>query len=463
MGSLRLGEIRSALARLEGEGSVLQCHVGDDPADRYCARHLLMRIHAAMRDRSRRSVETFSAEQLMRFLVSWQHVGPGHRLVGPGGLGEVIEQLQGVEAAVEAWESAILPARVAAYQRPLLDELCSRGEVGFGRLALRAGETGGAGTGPLPRPMAGGRRPGATPSPATPIGMFRREDLGWLLAAIRAGATPELPTVGAAADVIEALGERGALFLTDLCSVTGRMPIEVADALWDGIARGLVTADGFQAVRSLLGGRARLGNLVREQPAGSAVGRRGLPRPGRSRARVRPALTGGRWSLLDRGLPVEPIGDAGVTGSLGRADYEPDELAEALAGQLLARWGVVFRDLVARELIGIGWREILWALRRLEARGLVRGGRFVAGFTGEQFALPEAYEQLRAVAKSAPEGHTVRLSAADPLNLTGVILPGGRVPAVRNRTITITDGVVAEDAGETAPITAAQPGGGRAG
>ena len=464
VGSGRLGEVRSALARLEGEGSVLQCHVGDDPADRYSARHLLMRIHAAMRDRSRRSVETFSAQQLMRFLVSWQHVGPGHRLVGAGGLGEVIEQLQGVEAAVEAWESAILPARVAAYQRPLLDELCSRGEVGFGRLALRAGEIGGGRPGPLPGPMAGGRRPGATPSPATPIGMFRREDLGWLLAAIRAGAAPATPTVGAAADVIEALGERGALFLTDLCSVTGRMPIEVADALWDGIARGLVTADGFQAVRSLLGGRARLGNLVREPSAGSALGRRGLPRPGRSRPRVRPALTGGRWSLLDRGLPVDGAGDATALGSRGGAlDYDPDELAEALAGQLLHRWGIVFRDLVGRELIGIGWREILWALRRLEARGVVRGGRFVAGFTGEQFALPEAYEQLRSVARSAPEGHTVRLSAADPLNLTGVILPGARIPSVRNRTITITDGLVTEDAGDARPVPSALPGAGRAG
>jgi len=125
-----------------------------------------------------------------------------------------------------------------------------------------------------------------------------------------------------------------------------------------------------------------------------------------------------------------------------------------MAGQLLHRWGVVFRDLVVRELIGIGWREVLWALRRLEARGVVRGGRFVAGFTGEQFALPEAYEQLRSVAGKAPEGHTVRLSAADPLNLTGVILPGPRVPAVRTRTIVIADGVVTDGA-VTSPLPGA--------
>jgi ATP-dependent Lhr-like helicase len=236
------------------------------------------------------------------------------------------------------------------------------------------------------------------------------------------------------------------------------MPIEVADALWDGIARGLITADGFQAVRSLLGGRSRLGNLVGNSAssASSAAGglrsRQGLPRPGRPRPRVRPALTGGRWSLLGEGLGAPASNETN-----GAGGYDTDELAEAMAGQLLHRWGVVFRDLVVRELIGIGWREVLWALRRLEARGVVRGGRFVAGFTGEQFALPEAYEQLRSVAGKAPEGHTVRLSAADPLNLTGVILPGPRVPAVRTRTIVISDGVVTDGADTPVPNVAAAP------
>jgi ATP-dependent Lhr-like helicase len=456
IGAGRVREIRTAIARLEAEGSVLQCHVGDDLRDRYSARHLLMRIHAAARDRSRRSVEAVSAQQLMRFLVAWQHAGSGYRLVGSGGLSEVIEQLQGLEAPVEAWESAILPARVAGYQAALLDELCNRGEVGFGRLALRPAEAV-AGLGDTPER----RRPGATPSPATPVGLFRREDLDWLLAVIRAGAAPEVPRLGASADVVAALSERGALFLTDLCSATGRMPIEVADALWDGIARGLITADGFQAVRSLLGGRGRLGNLVgtcassgltASSAGGGLRSRQGLPRPGRPRPRVRPALTGGRWSLLGEGL-----GTAAPSETNGAGDYDTDELAEAMAGQLLHRWGVVFRDLVVRELIGIGWREVLWALRRLEARGVVRGGRFVAGFTGEQFALPEAYEQLRSVAGKAAEGHTVRLSAADPLNLTGVILPGPRVPAVRTRTIIISDGVVTDGADRPVPNIAAAP------
>ena len=216
------------------------------------------------------------------------------------------------------------------------------------------------------------------------------------------------------------------------------MPGEVAEALWDGMARGLLTADGFQAVRALLGGRGRLaggglfpgrtGSALR--PAGQS--RAGLPRPGRVRPRVRPAVSGGRWSLLGDGL----------AGADGQSDFDSDELAEAVAGQLLARWGVVFRDLVWRESLAVAWRDILWALRRLEARGVVLGGRFVAGFTGEQFALPEAAEQLRTVAKRPLDGIVVQLSATDPLNLTGVVLPGPRVPAQHARTITLRDGVL---------------------
>ncbi len=450
LGEARVPEVRTALARLEHEGSVLQCRVGDDVSERYSARHLLMRVHAAMRDRSRRFVETFSPEQLMRFLVSWQHAGAGNRLIGAGGLAEVVEQLQGVEAPVRAWEASILPVRVAGYQAALLDELCSHGEVGFGRLGLRRepGESDRDGLG-----IRRAKRPGTVPSAATPVGLFRRDDLPWLLAAVRGELQPEEPSLGAPADVYKVLVEKGALFLPDICSLTGRMPVEVADALWDGISRGIVTADGFSAVRALLAGRARLGSLVGHASSGAGQpnrlasslpyprASRGLPRPGRPRARVRPAITGGRWSRL------EPPGE-------GASAYDPDELAEALAGQLLARWGVVFRDLVARELIGIGWREVLSALRRLEARGIVLGGRFVGGFTGEQFALPEAYEQLRRIAKSAPDGQVVRLSAADPLNLTGVLLPGPRVPGVHTRTITIVDGIVRADAGPPQPRAA---------
>ena len=434
IGTGSVGELRSAVARLEAEGSVLGCRVTDGRAptavatERFCARHLLARIHSAMRDSSRRSVEAVNAQQLMRFLVSWQHVGPGHRLLGSGGVVEVIEQLQGYEAAVEAWESAILPARVAGYHAALLDEWCARGEVAFARLGLRAADRSG---GPP-------RRGGATPSPATPISLYRREDLVWLLVATRDRAVPDPPTVGAALEVVEALESHGALFVTDICQLTGRLPGEVVEALWDGMARGLLTADGFQAVRALLGGRgsrARTSSFpVRTEPVLGIAGRPrpGLPRPGRGRLRFRPAVSGGRWSLLGEGVHD--------------SDLDPDELAEAVAGQLLSRWGVVFRDLFVSESLAVAWRDVLWALRRLEARGVVLGGRHVAGFAGEQFALPEAVEQLRSVAKTAPDGVIVQLSATDPLNLTGVILPGPRVPAQHTRTITLRDGVVDRDA-----------------
>ncbi|HVB27932.1 MAG TPA: hypothetical protein VNE21_08485, partial [Mycobacteriales bacterium] len=470
------GELRSALAQLEGRGSVLGCRIaGDGPGagtedtagQRFCARHLLARIHAAMRDRSRRSVQPVSVQHLMRFLVSWQHVGSGSRLLGAGGVAEIVEQLQGYEAAVGAWESAILPARVAAYHGALLDEWCARGELGFGRLGLRV----------VDPPGSPPRRGGATPSPATPVSWFRRDDLDWLLVASRRGLGPELPAVGAALEVIEVLGCHGALFVNDLCQLTGRLPGEVAEALWDGMARGLLTADGFQAVRSLLSGR---GHLVRPAGAGpvrgslggdrtgsrTAPSRPGLPRPGRARSRVRPAVSGGRWSILGEGLPGA-IGDrhgASATGAdragMDRAGIrhagsdragpdlgglDPDELSEAIAGQLLLRWGVVFRDLVSRESLAVGWRDILWAFRRLEARGLVLGGRFVAGFSGEQFALPEAAEQLQAIVKAPLEGVAVQLSAADPLNLTGVILPGPRVPSSHTKLVTLRDGMVEID------------------
>ncbi|MGH9304300.1 MAG: Lhr family helicase, partial [Acidimicrobiales bacterium] len=436
IGASRESEVLSALSRLEHEGSVLACKVGDDPLGRYSARHLLMRAHAAMRDRSRRSVQTFSAVQLMRFLVAWQHAGQGNRLTGRDGVATVVEQLQGVEAPVEIWESSILPARVAEYRPGYLDDLCSRGEIGFGRLAMDSA-------------APPSRRPSATPSPATPIALFRREDLSWLLAAIRGEAaiggetavrgeaTMHAPSSGPSVDVLEALLSHGALFMSDLCSVTGRMPIEVAEALWDGIAHGLVTADSFQGVRGLLSARSRLASLVTPTPAPGRPAyrssrRRALPRPGRPRSHVGPAMTGGRWSLLDARVEVS-------------GEYDRDELAEALAGQLLSRWGIVFRELALREAIGIGWRNVLFALRRLEARGIVRGGRFIAGFVGEQFALPEAYEQLRAIANSKEQGEIVRLSAADPLNLTGIVLAGPRVPAVRSRRIEIVDGMLRQD------------------
>ena len=202
------------------------------------------------------------------------------------------------------------------------------------------------------------------------------------------------------------------------------------------MARGLLTADGFAAVRSLLAGRQ------------VSSGRPYLARRGLRRGSTGPASAGGgRWSLLP---------GAGVID-------DRDGLAEAVAEQLLARWGVVFRDVIARETLALPWRDIIWALRRMEARGTVRGGRFVTGFTGEQYALPEAVDQLRAVRRAPRDGEVVHLSAADPLNLVGIITPGPRVPALRTNTVTYTDGLPTVVASESELVGSHGTGGGSPG
>jgi len=217
------------------------------------------------------------------------------------------------------------------------------------------------------------------------------------------------------------LRAKGARFLSELVADTGRLATDVEQALWDGVARGLLTADGFAAIRALVEGPRR--------PA----------RPARSVSRRRrggangPVLAAGRWSLVEA---VEPVEDR-------------EGLAEVVADQLLQRWGVVFRDLAVHEGLPLPWRDLQWALRRFEDRGLVRGGRFVAGFSGEQYALPAAVEGLGAIRRRPRDGERVIVNACDPLNLTGVIIRGARVPAVRTNTITFVDGV--PEAGEEAP------------
>jgi ATP-dependent helicase Lhr and Lhr-like helicase len=393
-------EISLALVRLETEGFALRGRFTDpDGPEQWCARRVLTRIHAYTRQRKRREVEPVTAQDFMRFLLRWQHVTPDTRREGSRGVLAVVEQLQGFELAAGAWEKAVLPARVTGYRKEWLDEVCLDGGVAWGRLSVRDE--------PEELPSRG-----LTPSRATPITLMIRDDLAWLLRAARGDRRPVSPGPGRTRDAIDALAERGALFQTDLATMTGRLPGEIEEALWDGVARGLFTADGFRAVRSLFAQRAL---------AQTSLGRHRLRRGGQLASR-----TAGRWSLLP-----EPA-----------ADCDPDELAEAVAEQLAVRWGVVFRDLLARENIAVPWREVLWAFRRMEARGTISGGRFVNGFSGEQFAHPDAVGLLREVRKQPRDGETVRLSAADPLNLVGVVLPGPRIPAVATNSVSYTDGAL---------------------
>ena len=395
-------DVTGALAHLEAEGFALRGRfTSPNGPEEFCARRLLARIHAYTQQRLRREIEPVTPQDFMRFLLRWQHAAPGTKREGRLGVLAVVEQLQGFELAAGVWEGAVLGARVESYRSEWLDELCLSGHVMWGCLSLRAGD-----------PDGEHKRSGRTPSRATPITLVIRDDLSWLLPSARGDRTPAEPGPGRTREVLDALREHGALFQSELTAVTRRLPGEVDEALWDAVARGLVTADGFQAVRSLLFGRRppRRADRRRSRRGGYSFG----------------ARSAGRWSLLGSGLPFD----------------DSDELAEAVAEQLLARWGVVFLDLMARETLAVPWRDLLWALRRMEARGTVRGGRFVAGFAGEQYALPEAVEALRSVRRLERRGESIEISAADPLNLAGVALPGPRIPALPTGSITYVDGAL---------------------
>jgi ATP-dependent Lhr-like helicase len=395
-------ELRIALAGLEGEGFAVRGHF--DPAlteEQYVARRLLARIHGYTIERLRRAIEPVTARDFMRFLLRFQHATPGTRQSGRAGLLAVIEQLQGFEAAVSTWEPEILSTRVHEYRAEWLDALSWSGDIVWGRLSL-----------PKPSSELSGRPSLANLSRATPVTLATRHDFPWLLRAARGELGPHRPIHEDASRVISALERRGALFAAELVRETGLSPHQVEEALWDSVARGLVASDGFEAVRALHapGRRSSAFSLRR-------AGLRGGARGGSSGE--------GRWALL-------PAPDSSA---------DRDTLAEAVAEQLLARWGVVLREVVVRESLELPYRDVLWALRRLEARGKAHGGRFVAGMVGEQYALPEAVELLREVKKSEPNAEVVRLSGCDPLNLVGVIVPGARVAALRSQFVTYRDGV----------------------
>ena len=412
---------RTALARLEAQGSAIAL-----PDGRWCARNLLVRLHGASRQRRRGLVDPVPISDFVRFLTGWQHATPTTRAEGRAGLLAVLEQLQGIEAPAAEWEAHILPARVEGYDARWLDELCLSGEVVWGRLT--------------PRPERAGRA--GTPSPSTPLAFVVREDLPWMLRAVRGDAEAAEPEVGAAADVLAALRSRGACFRPELATLAGRLPAEVDEGLWDLVARGIVTADAFSAVRSLLSARDRWSTRTYRRPDGRrGVGRSGAVRPGlaRRRAPVGSGIGEGRWSLL----PVEARPGDEAAGALTQPANE--ELAEAVAWQLLARWGVVAWEVWGRESFHVPWREVVWALRRLEARGLALGGRFVVGLSGEQYALPEAAADLLKAHRRPPSGEQLVVAGADPLNVTGSIVGGTRVPTRRNQRVILRDGVVVDD------------------
>lgn len=412
-----------AFAHLEGEGQVLRGHFStssqaDDVEVEWCNRRVLARIHRLTLGRLRKEIKPVSQGDLVRFLVRWQHLAPGTQLHGASGLLQVIKQLQGCEVSAAAWECDVLATRVSRYDSELLDQLCLSGEVMWGRLsphpAFERKEEEDA-------PVGGSKRPRRVrPTRVAPVALFLREDGEWLMPPAPAGteplsSTPSDTVLSHAAQAVRVeLDRRGASFLRELVRDTGRLPSEVEDGLWELVAAGLVTADGFDNLRALIDPKRRRGE-------------------GRFRT-VRPRHAAGRWALL---APV--LADRAEVGSVAVANVTDEarrgKRAEAYARQLLARWGVVFRDLLRRESLMPRWRDLLAALRRMEARGEIRGGRFVAGFVGEQFARPDAVELLRMVRREGGTGGPVRVSAADPMNLVGIVTPGSRVSTLSGEVV----------------------------
>ena len=390
-----VSDVDFALGALEHEGFVLRGRFTPHVAElEWCERRLLARIHRYTLDRLRREIEPVSAADFMRFLCRWQRAAPEARAEGPEGLAAVLELLDGYEVPAGAWESDVLPARLGEYDPLWLDGLCLSGEIAWGRLSP-AGPSNGHKSGPIR---------------TTPIALFRRER-GAVWQALTAQPDPAaLPLSHSGRAVLDVLDDRGASFFGDLVNATGLLRTEVEKGLGELVAWGLVTSDSFAGLRALL------------VPSDRRRPIRGF----RRRGRIAPfgVETAGRWSRVRPGSPLPE-----------------DQIAVAIAWQLLRRYGVVFRRLVARETLLAPWRDILRVYRRLEARGEIRGGRFVGGFSGEQYALAEAVGLLRAVRREEAKGELVTVSGADPLNLVGIITPGDVVTGLATNRVLYRDGI----------------------
>jgi ATP-dependent helicase Lhr and Lhr-like helicase len=410
---IRAAKIEAALLALESNGIVLR---GDFTASggeeiEWCDRVLLARIHRLTLGRMRKEIEPVSAPDFIKFLFAWQHVSPKTQLRGRDGILDVIRQLQGLELPAPAWEQYVLPARVKDYDPSDLEDLCLAGIVAWGRLQMNddLAESG------TDRILLKQRRRRLVPTRTAPIAFLLRDELEFFLEGVvpaweeAAGLSPMAREVG------RYLEQRGASFLADIARGTGLLKVKTEEALWQLVAQGFATGDGIAGLRVLL------------IPETKRAGRRRRLRVisgGRAAERMMPV---GRWSLWRE--------------RTHRIAVETEKIVEHRARQLLCRYGVVFRDLLARESCAPSWRSLLAVYRRLEARGEIRGGRFINGFVGEQFALPEAVDRLRAQRRSRDSQDPVVISSADPLNLVGILTPGGRISPYSNQVIAYQDGM----------------------
>ncbi len=401
---LRDTEVQTALLALEAEGFVLRGKFRTASGGlEWCDRRLLARIHRLTINRLRAEIQPVSVADFQRFLLKWQRVDPAEHAQGPQGLEAVLELMDGYEVSAGAWEPEILATRVKDYSPQWLDQACFRGSVGWGRLSV---------------PLTQASRPFA-PVRSSPIALFRRANLPYWLQLTKQPHPMELSPD--TSRVFEALLHRGALFFGEIAKLRGLLPSRIEQALAELVAQGWVTSDSFEGLRALL-----------------IPSEKRIPFADQARPRRHKAITSlefaGRWSLLR-----DPPGQEKDSSSAVLPGHE--ESTELFARVLLRRYGVVFRRLLERESLKVSWYELGRVYRRLEARGEIRGGYFVGGVSGEQFALPEAIGLLRAVRKQPACGQLLTVSGCDPLNLAGIITPGARVAAIASNRILLRDGI----------------------
>jgi ATP-dependent Lhr-like helicase len=380
----------------------------EDHEIEWCERRILQRIHRRTLSTLRKQIEPVTPAVYMRWLLTWQHLAPQTQLTGEEGVLEALHQLEGFEAPAIEWERTLLPARVANYDPRWLDSLCLSGAVGWGRISPHPAWSNGDGAAP--------RR--VIPTNAAPITFYIRETADWLPHALAQQSVEESKLAAAlspeALQLRALLQQRGACFSNDIQRILNLTRPQTQQALWELATAGLAAADGFDQLRAMMDPR-------RKSTTSPTAGKR----PTRSSA--------GRWSLLSEELHAAPT-------AIEQA-RRTDAALESAARLLLTRYGVLFRDLLTRESNAPRWRDLLGILRRLEARGEIRGGRFITGFSGEQYALPEAVDSLRA-ARHRDCTATITVAAADPINLAGIVIPGDRIPAVPGKQVLYRNGTL---------------------
>ena len=432
--------VYAALLAAEMQGLVMRGafeapNTTEDHHIEWCDRRLLQRIHRLTLSTLRKRIEPVPPAAYMRWLLGWQHLAPQTQLTGEDGLLNALSQLEGFEAPAVEWERTLLPARIADYSPAWLDNLCLSGAIGWGRISPHPAWSAGEGSAP--------RR--VIPTNAAPITFFLRDSADWLPVALADSCVEEKNLAQAlspdAIRVRTELDRRGACFTADLQRNLALTKQQTQHALWELATAGIAAADGFDQLRALMDPRRK-----------SAAAE---PAPTSTRRRTAARTTAGRWSLLcaDAAVLDSKSPDANTPEARIARAHLHEAAMQSAARMLLARYGILFRDLLTRESNAPKWRDLTPILRRLEARGEIRGGRFVTGVFGEQYALPEAADSLRAQPSATPDPPLIEVAAADPTNLVGIVIPGNRVASTPGRHIQLVNGSAAQ---ETSPDRSAQ-------